>query len=150
MNLSHKTFRHFLATMIASYLVVASVAVQSEQLLKIDGYDIHYIAFNSAMLTPEIATQYEIPRSTSLGVINISVINNADKAVTAFIEGQALNPISQQKILNFKKITEGDAIYYIATFNFADQEQLTFNIDVVPDGEKKRLKLSFKQQFFVG
>jgi len=50
--------------------------------------------------------------------------------------------------LNFRKVTEGKAIYYIATFNFIDKGQLTFNFYVVPEGEKQKTKMSFSQQFF--
>ncbi|MFT5452349.1 MAG: hypothetical protein ACI9N9_001841 [Enterobacterales bacterium] len=40
-------------------------------------------------------------------------------------------------------------MYYIATFNFAEKEQLDFDITVVPKGVTHKIKLNFKQQFFV-
>ena len=138
-----------LATLLLAVLLVSSSALQAEKMLGTDAHNIHYNAFNSSMLTPEIATLYGIERSSSLGVINISVLNKADRAVTAFIDGSAKNPLSQITTLKFNKVTEENAIYYIATFNFADKEHLTFNIVVVPEGEKQLTKLSFSQQFFV-
>lgn len=124
--------------------------ILAEQMIKAEGYNIHYNAFNSSMLTPEIATQYGIERSSTLGVINIAVLNDSDVAVTAFLEGEARNAVSQLTTLKFKKVTEGKAIYYIATFDFAADETLNFDISVVPDTVKKRIKFKFSQQFFVG
>ncbi len=149
MNLLSSTFRHYLSIIVAGCLLFTSIVVQAEQLLKTDAFNIHYNAFNSSMLSPDIAKQYGIQRSSSVGVINISVLNNDDNAVTALIEGHAKNAISQLSELKFKKITEGTAIYYLATFNFADKEELTFNLYIVPNGETKNTKLSFLQQFFV-
>jgi len=149
------TSRLYFATIFTAIAAFSSLTLFAEQVLKTEGYNIHYNAFNSSMLTPEIAKQYEIQRSKSLGVLNISVIKDLGEssdnieAVTAFIEGHAKNSISQMKELNFKKVTEGHAIYYIATFNFAENESLTFNFYVVPKGEKLSTKVSFSQQFFV-
>jgi hypothetical protein len=89
-------------------------------------------------------------RSTSIGVLTISVLEEENnKAVSAFIVGNSKNAIFQLTTLDFKKITEGQSIYYIATFNFADKEQLNFDITVVPKGVTDKIKLKFKQQFFV-
>jgi len=149
------TSRLYLAIIITAITVFSSMTLLAEKVIKAEGYKIHYNAFNSSMLTPEIAKQYEIQRSKSLGILNISVLkdlgdsSDSIEAVTAFIEGHAKNSISQMKELNFKKVTEGHAIYYIATFNFAENESLTFNFYVVPKGETTSTKVSFKQQFFV-
>jgi len=150
MNYSNKNILSLFTLLIISVQIFTTSAVQAEQLIKSDGHNIHYNAFNSAMLSPEVASQYGIKRSTSLGVLNISVMNASEQSVTAFVKGNAKNSLSQLKILTFHKITEGAAIYYIATFNFADKEQLVFDIVVVPEGKKKTTKLSFSQQFFVG
>ena len=150
MVLLHRYHRFYLAVVIACSSAILSFNLHAEQLLKTDRHNIHYNSFNSAMLTAEIAKHYGLQRSTSLGVINISVLNKSDQAVIAFIEGHAKNSLSQIKPLKFKKITEGAAIYYIATFNFVDMEYLTFNFYVVPEGESRRSVVSFTQQFFVG
>jgi len=143
------TNKYFQAFIITSFLMLTS-SFKAEQMKQTDGYNIHYNAFNSAMLTPEIAKQYNIQRSSSLGVINISVLNTSDKAVTAFIEGHAKNNLSQLTKLKFRKVIEGPAIYYIAIFNFTNKENITFNFYVVPEGETHNTKVSFSQQFFVG
>ncbi len=133
---------------IVSILAFASLPLQAEQFLETEHHKIHYNAFNSSMLSPETASQYNIQRSQSLGVINIAVLDKTDKAVTAFIEGHTKNSLAQVNELTFRKVTEGKAIYYIATFDFIDKGQLTFNFYVVPEGEKQKTKMSFSQQFF--
>ena len=149
MSFFSKPLRAILRTLILSYFCLLSVTLQAEQLIKSDGYNIHYNAFNSTMLTPEVVNQYGIERSSSLGVLTISVLDKSEKAVNAYVVGSSKNAISQLTTLDFKKITEGQSIYYIATFNFADKEQLNFDITVVPEGLTHKIKLNFKQQFFV-
>ena len=149
MSFTIKPLRYVITIIISSYLTLMSLSIQAEQLIKADGYNIHYNAFNSSMLDPEVVNQYGIERSSSQGVLTISVLEKTDKAVSAFIKGNSKNAISQLTTLDFKKITEGHSIYYIATFNFADKEQLNFDITVVPEGVTHKIKLQFKQQFFV-
>ncbi|MCP4414899.1 MAG: DUF4426 domain-containing protein [Gammaproteobacteria bacterium] len=133
---------------IVSILAFTSLSIQAEQFLETEHHEIHYNAFNSSMLSPETASQYNIQRSQSLGVINIAVLDKTDKAVTAFIEGHTKNSLAQLNELNFTKVTEGNAIYYIATYDFIDKGNLIFNFYVVPEGEKLSSKVSFSQQFF--
>lgn len=145
-----KLIKYFLSSLLLCNMAFHSLSINAEQVLKTEQYSIHYNAFNSAMLSAEVANRFGIKRSTSQGIINISVINTDDMPVIAFIKGDAKNPLSQLKTLKFNKITEGEAIYYVAPFTFADKEQLIFNIIVVPENETRTINLNFSQQFFVG
>ena len=138
---------HNTILILASILAFTSLGLQAEQLLEAERHNIHYNAFNSSMLSPETASQYSIQRSQSLGVLNIAVLDKTDKAVTAFIAGQTKNSLGQVSEMNFRKVTEGKAIYYIATFEFIDKGNLSFDFYVVPEGEKQKTKVSFSQQF---
>lgn len=149
MGFTSKPQRYVIAIIISSYLSLLSISIQAEQLIKADGYTIHYNAFNSSMLDPEVVNKYGIERSKSIGVLTLSVLEKDDKAVNAFIVGNSKNAIFQLTTLDFKEVTEGQSIYYIATFNFADKEQLNFDITVVPKGVTHKIKLNFQQQFFV-
>ena len=148
MSFAKQYHANFYFILICFLSAINSISLQAEQVLKTDGYDIHYNAFNSTLLTPAIANQYDINRSSILGIINVSILNNLNKPITAFMEGQTKNSLSQVYELNFTKIVEGDAIYYIASFEYIDKEKLTFNINVVPVDENHRIKLNFSQQFF--
>jgi len=48
---------------IVSILAITSLGIQAEQLLETERHNIHYNAFNSSMLSPETASQYNIQRS---------------------------------------------------------------------------------------
>lgn len=121
---------------------------------KVGDYTIHYSAFNSTFLSPEIAKQYDIARSGYQGVVNISVSRLSEgqskpERLTAEVIGKAKNQLSQQKDLSFKEVREGDAIYYLATFRYDDQENLTFQLQVKPEAKGEPQTVEFSQQFFV-
>ena len=107
MSFSSKPLRNVIAIIISSYLTLLTFTIQAEQLIKADGYNIHYNAFNSTMLEPEVVNKYGIERSSSLGVLTISVLEKEDKAVNAFIVGNSKNAIYQLTTLDFKEVTEG-------------------------------------------
>ena len=109
---------------------------------------VHYNAFNSAIISADVATQYGITRSGQTGIINISVIKG-DKPVIANIFGHGKNLLGQLKGLAFKEIKEDKAIYYIATFTFRSNEKLSFDLQIQPEKSGILLPLQFKQTLFV-
>jgi len=115
-------------------------------------YEIHYMAFVSTFLTPEIAKQYELIRSKAIGVVNISVIKvDADgkrKAVGAAVETKMTNDIQQQQFLSFKQIVEGKSIYYLAQHQFKESGLLIFDVTVYAEGSIQPMKFRFSQNFY--
>jgi hypothetical protein len=108
--------------------------------------DVHYSAFNSGFLQPEIAAAAGLSRSKKQGVVNISVLK-AGKASSASVEGQVRNLLGQSHALRFKEINEGEAIYYLAQFPFEEREVLRFTINVkASDGVAH--SFDFNQEFF--
>ncbi|AEE24641.1 DUF4426 domain-containing protein [Paraglaciecola chathamensis] len=132
--------------MLLANLLFSAMAV-AEQKETLGKWDVHYIAFNSTFITPDIAKHYSIVRSKYNGVINISVLNKADqKAQSAVLTGTARNLLGVSKSLTFKEVSEGDAIYYIAVLPFSDQE--TFRITVnINDGTDQQV-LKFQHKFY--
>ncbi len=123
----------------------------AEQFKNMKDIEVHYVAFNSTFLTPQVARSYDIKRNGYLAVINISVLDRASlgkPALEAKIAGQAKNLIGQTKPLTFREIKEGDAIYYLAELPVTHEETFTFDIDV-KSGNKGSGKLKFTQKFFV-
>ena len=127
-------------------LSISHIAEANEH--RVGDITIHYSAFNSSLISAEVATQYGIRRSGQTGIINISVIDNG-KPVVANIFGHAKNLLGQLKNLSFKEIKEDKAIYYIATFSFRNDEKLTFDLQVQPQKTGKLIPLQFKQTLFV-
>jgi len=109
---------------------------------------VHYNAFNSSLISPEVATQYGIKRSGQTGILNISVLKNG-QAVVANIFGHGKNLASQLKQLAFKEVKEDKAIYYIATFNFRSGERLSFDLQVQPEKTGVLMPLQFKQILYI-
>lgn len=115
-------------------------------------YEIHYIAFTSTFLEPEVAKQYNIVRSRALGIVNISVIkvekDGSKKAVGAVLQAKMTNEIQQNQFLSFQQVVEGPAIYYLAQLQFREGEMLTFDISAFPEGSVKPLQFRFVQNFY--
>lgn len=89
--------------------------------------DVHYSAFNSSFLQPEIAAANGLTRSKTQGVVNIAVLK-AGKAQTAAVSGEMKDLVGRNHPLSFKQVNEGEAIYYLAQFPISQQEMLRFTI----------------------
>jgi hypothetical protein len=136
-------------------LLVASTAftgAQAEQSLTQNGYEVHYNAFNSGFLTPEVAQANGLTRSKVKALLNVSVLklenDGSKRPVNALVSGEARNLIGQIKRISFKKIDEGDAIYYLGEFRFSDEELLNFDLEVQPDPNQSAIKVRFSQTFY--
>lgn len=140
----------FFTALLFSFTLVNSV--QAEQSLTQNGYEVHYNAFNSGFLTPEVAQANGLTRSKVMALLNVSVLKIADdgtkRPVNALVSGEAKNLIGQIKTISFKKIDEGDAIYYLGSFRFSDEEMLNFDLDVQPDPNQSPISVRFSQTFY--
>ncbi len=108
------------------------------------------MAINSTFLTPEIAKAYGLERSRYKGLINISVLDNSQKgnpAKSVILTGKARNDVGQIKSLEFTEVKEGDAVYYLAQVNYANEETIYFDINISDKGKQHNLK--FSQKFYV-
>jgi hypothetical protein len=120
---------------------------KAEQKKTLGDWDVHYIAFPSTFLSPEVARANNITRSTTQAVVNISVLDSETKeALDIEISGNARNLLGTNKTLNFTTVKEGQAIYHLATVSFDDKEVLRFNIDIVDGNVSQNLK--FQQKMY--
>ncbi|MEY8204314.1 MAG: DUF4426 domain-containing protein [Bermanella sp.] len=112
-------------------------------------YEVHYIGLTSTELSPQVAKQYAIKRSRNMGYLSVSILKKGrTNAVDAEVSGQMVNLLGQYKTLDFTRIQEGRAIYFISTFKFDEEEVYSFDIDLMAKKPKKALKLKFKQRFY--
>lgn len=130
-------------------LILFSFNSNAEQKFTKGNWDIHYIAFPSSFIQPEIAKQYQLQRSKYLSIINISVLDNTndDKAQNVYVSGKAETLLGQSSELDFVKVTEGEATYYLAQLNYHDREVYKFKIDI-QQGERTET-INFTQMFYV-
>lgn len=116
-------------------------------------FTVHYNAMRSSMISPEIAKAYDIRRSDSRGLINISVLkNSADKtttAVKATLTASGRNLTGQTRKVEMREISEGDgAIYYLGELSVRNMETFDFTVTVLPEGQDKPFDVKFRQQFY--
>lgn len=123
-----------------------SLPALAEQKQSYGDLDVHYSAFNSGFLQPEIAAATGLVRSKSLGVVNVAVLK-AGTANSAKVSGTVKNLLGQSTALSFKEVKEGKAIYYLAQFPFEQRETLRFTLNVTAaDGVPH--SFDFNQEFF--
>ena len=139
-----------------STLVLGLFSMQSsaEQKQVFGEYEVHYMGLSSSFLTPEVAKIYDIPRSRALGFLNISVLQKTANdelpaALNATVSGKIRNLIGQSRDIEFRRVQEGKAIYYLSTFRFDDGDMYNFDLDVVPsNAQQKNFDVKFSQRFY--
>lgn len=123
-----------------------SLPALAEQKQSYGDLDVHYSAFNSGFLQPEIAAATGLVRSKTQGVVNVAVLK-AGTASSAKVSGTVKNLLGQSTALSFKEVKEGKAIYYMAQFPFEQRETLRFTLNVTAaDGVPH--SFDFNQEFF--
>lgn len=140
--------KKYLITLLACCLSLPSMA---GQFTTIKDVEVHYSAFNSTFLTPQVARTYQLKRSGYSAILNISLLDRSQlgkPAINGELKGTVKNLIGQTRELNFRKVAEGDAIYYLAEFAISDEENIRFNIEL-DAGNKGKGTLKFTQKFYV-
>ena len=126
-----------------------SAQEQGAQYKELGPWQVHYIAFPSTFIQPQIAKTYGLERSGYKGIVNISILkNDTDKtAQKATLQGTARNLLGNKQSLNFKEVVEGDSVYYLAQVDYTNEEILRFEIEIQQGNQFQTLK--FKQKFYV-
>jgi hypothetical protein len=131
---------------------LASLNSYAENSKEFGDYVIHYNAFRSDILSPDVAKQYGLTRANNRVLINIAilkkVLHTTGKPTAAKVTGHASNLTGQLKNIEFKEITSGTAIYYLAETKISDGEFLKFDLKVIPEGETRAARLRFNKRFF--
>ena len=134
------------------FAIIGSSFANAELKQTFGDYEVHYNAFNSTFLQPDVAANYQVQRSKYRGLVNITVLqkqpDGSKKGVRARITGKVKNLIQQTNNLHFRPIVERDAIYHIAEFKIASEDTLTFTLEIQPDSNKPAFTLSFRQTVF--
>jgi hypothetical protein len=117
-------------------------------------YEVHYNAVRTDALTPEVARNYGIQRSTNRVMLNVTVLHKeagaARKPVEADVKVDARNLNEQLKDLELRRVSEGEAIYYIGEVSISGSEILVFDITVTPSGTQAPLSVKFTREFVSG
>lgn len=116
-------------------------------------YTVHYTVFNSKQITPQIAELYKLTRGKDIVYVNVS-LTKTENGVTSLglpaeVKAKAINLMQQSKTIEFKEIKEPEATYYLASFRHTNEEDIRFDVSVVPSGETKPLTVSFTRRLYV-
>ena len=143
-------YRLLLASLVLSFALSLSLPSYAEQAIQSQKYDIHYNAFNTMMVTPEVAQTYGFTRARNRALLNVSVIDKVTKqSLPAVVTGTRTNIVGQRLPLEFLQIKEQNAIYYIAQLRFTEEEMWRFELNIQPDLNADAIPLKFSQTFFL-
>ncbi|MDH0649287.1 DUF4426 domain-containing protein [Pseudomonas sp. GD03858] len=137
----------FLISLCLALPVLAADAARPERKEVFGDVTVHYSAFTSSMLQPDIAAATGLTRSKNQGVLNIAVIK-AGKPAMAVVSGTVKDLTGRSNPLSFKQITDQGAVYYIAQFKIEQAETVTFDLNIESGGVSH--PLSFNQEVFPG
>jgi hypothetical protein len=137
--------------MLISALALISQPLLAEQYVAHGNYEIHYNAFNSTFVQPDVAQTLGLQRSKRKALVNVSVLKvdgTTKTPVTALVSGTATNLIQQTQNMTFKKVDEGNAIYYLGQFGFSDQQVIRLSLKVQPNPNQPAYTVNFEQKFY--
>ena len=126
----------------------AAVAQQSEMF---GPFELHYSVVNTTFLEPKVAETYGITRGKKRAILNLAVrehIEGGTAGRTMQLKGKTWDLIHNQP-LKFLEVREGDAIYYIAEFDFINEEFRFFEVYFRPDGADETYTFKFKHQLYI-
>jgi len=137
--------------MLALFAVLPAAA-GAEQSVTFGDYTIHYSAFSTELLQPEIAKTYQITRSRGRALLNVSVLKKlmgtTGKPVRAAVKATATTLSAQLRTIEMRELNDNGAVYYVGEFPVSDEETLKFRLDVTPEGGSEAYIATFDQQFF--
>lgn len=137
----------FMLSLCLSIPVFAADAARPDRKEVFGDTTVHYSAFTSSFLQPDVAAAAGLVRSKNQGVLNIAVLK-AGQPSTAGVSGAVKDLTGRSQTLSFKQITDQGAVYYIALFPIDAQETFTFTVNVQTGGDTHTF--SFNQELFPG
>ena len=107
----HSQINNLFKVLFISAITLLSLNSYAESSKEFGDYVVHYNAFRSDTISPEVAKQYGLARANNRVLINIAVLkkvmNTTGKPTASKVTGYASNLTGQLKQLEFKEITEG-------------------------------------------
>ncbi len=140
------------------YVVLMTAIASSPQVMAAEpnqinykDYTIHFNAFPSDHLQPNMAKAVGIKRDASRAVVTVVVnknkTGNETESVKANVNGNAFNLTGMMRKMKLRELKDRGAIYYISDFGVRNGERLTFALSVKPEGEAREKEFKFTKQF---
>ena len=124
----------------------------AEQSETFGDFTVHYNAINTEMLDANVARAYKITRSKNRALLNISVLKNvmgtSVQPVKASVTATVTNLSAQMRKIKIRELEDAGAIYYIGEIPVSNEENLSFDVQVQPEGSDETYSLDFQQTIF--
>jgi len=144
--------RHQYFILLLGLFLLAPLSALAENSTTVGGFTVHYNAFTTATLTPEVAKAYGIQRSSLRGMLNLSIVKEMEGTTGTSVPGQVevetVALTGQRAPLAMREIKEQGAVYYIGEFPVQNGEKVNFVIRVTPEGASEHFVVNMEQQFF--
>ncbi|GAB4189886.1 MAG: hypothetical protein Tsb002_17310 [Wenzhouxiangellaceae bacterium] len=141
-----------LLLLLAILMLLGVNPAQAQRSQDFGEYVVHFNAINSNLIPPDVAAAYDIQRSSSRGLLNITVLRkamgNPNAPVHSTVKASAINLTGQRREIEMREIDENGAIYYLGEFRVSNMETFDFTVQVTPDGRSEPYEVKFRQQFY--
>lgn len=138
--------------LLAFGLALTALAAPAEQAQRFDDYKVHYAAFRSDQLTPDMAGKVGITRSKERAIVLVNVhhvpAGKPAAPVAAQVTGRARTLLGDTVPLTFRELREAGAVDQLAEMPTKDGELLIFDLEIQPEGASTPYKLQFRQTFY--
>ncbi|MGS2717921.1 DUF4426 domain-containing protein [Eionea flava] len=117
---------------------------------ELDDHIIYYNVFNSALISADIAKEYNLVRAKNRAYINVAVVKKSGGYGVAprKLSGIHRNLLQQRFELEFIEIKEATATYYLAPIRFNNEEIIHIDITVQPDHQSKESTFSLTKKLY--
>ena len=142
---------YFLILSTLIWLALLPGQAMAQQMETFGRFELYYSVVNTTFLDPKIASTYGIVRGEKRAILNLAVRENLADGSTARgikLQGRTWDLI-QNQTLEFNEVREGSSIYYLAEFQFINEEWRFFEIDFRPEGADQTYTFKFKQQLYI-
>lgn len=156
-RLNQKLLQNFLLASLCLLLAAspAFVAAAQEGVERVGDYEIYYNVLPTSFLNPQVAEGYKIVRSKGQGMVRVTVlhrlVDGSSEPVKARVSGHAGNLAGQLNNLGFHthQVGQDQGFVNLATFRFAHDDPMRFNLRVTYDSKKPAYELSFIRRLYM-
>lgn len=138
---------HNLIKILSILLFLSSFSAQALNTKRFQQYEAHFVTLKTTSLSKENADFYGLERHPGKAYLNFSFLNlRTFKPQQINITGSLTNVLGKNIQLKFQEIKEEKSFYYIAFFNFKENEsyKFTLNFSLSKNGKSYGRRYSFK------
>lgn len=141
--------RTLICTLLLTLTPLAVAQEQSPQ--RFGDILVYFSPFNSSYVAPEVAANVGLERAADKGVLNIAVQRetpDGPEPVDAKVTGSVTTLLGNKTELDFIRVEEEEALYFVANYGAPTRTVLRFEVNVQPEEEGPVHTLNFQKEFF--